>query len=110
MSPDTVGVPQVSPIIRNNSALFHDIITGKSLQSHIQTMEGQVKAMHAAVKQENRHFWPALLSPGHHLTARPLHYSSGSESEMQLALQYNYKAWEETPGAIEMIRKMMGTS
>ena len=75
-------------------------------ESVIQTLEGQIKDLYTGIDARNKYFWPALLSPGANLTARPNAYSQGSNSEMQLVLQYNYAAWSETPGAIDMIRNL----
>lgn len=66
----------------------------------------QFKDLYAAVKSSNKHFWPALLNPGKHLTARPEAYSHGSLAQMQLVLQYSYDAWTETPGAVDVIREL----
>ena len=73
----------------------------------IQKLEVQVQDLYRAVKKSNKHFWPALLNPGKHLTARPGAYSHGSLEQMQLVLQYSFDAWTETPGAIDMIRELV---
>jgi hypothetical protein len=59
--------------------------------------------MYDAVKISNTHFWAAVLHPEDHLTAEAKSWFYGNEMEMQLALQYTYRAWVETPGAIEAI-------
>ena len=74
-----------------------------SQNTMIEILEGQVKELYTAVDARNTFFWPSLLRPGGNLTARPEAFSHGSRSEMQLVLQYNYDAWSETPGAIDMI-------
>ncbi|KAK4696543.1 hypothetical protein P7C71_g1390, partial [Lecanoromycetidae sp. Uapishka_2] len=74
----------------------------------IQKLEVQVQDLYKAVKKSNKHFWPALLSPGKHLTAQPEFSSSGSLEEMQIVLQSSFDAWTETPGAIDMIREIGG--
>lgn len=73
----------------------------------IQTLEMQVQVLYTAVKNSNRHFWPALLNPDKHLTAKPVAYSDGSLGQMQHVLRYNFDAWAETPGAVDMIRDLM---
>lgn len=72
----------------------------------IAELEKQIRQLYAKVPQWNKHFWPAVLSPGDSLNKRPGFYHFGSEDEMQYALQYNYNAWVETPGAIEVIRAL----
>ncbi|KAL2040160.1 hypothetical protein N7G274_007063 [Stereocaulon virgatum] len=73
----------------------------------IQNLENQVQVLYTVTKNSNRHFWPALLNPGKHLTARPEAYCQGSLEQMQLVLQYNFDAWAETPGAVDMIKDLM---
>jgi hypothetical protein len=69
----------------------------------IQKLKKQVRAMYAAVGESNKHFWSAVLHPGEDLKANPESWNFESRQEMQLALKYNYRAWAETPGAIEAI-------
>lgn len=77
---------------------------GEDLGHFINTIESHVNTMCHAVKSGNQHFWSALVNPGRNLTARPDAYSHGSTAQMQLALHFNYDAWEETPGAIDFIK------
>ena len=105
---DSIRGQLVSPVIASNADLLKTITTGKSLNTYLDTVNDQVETMYKAVDEDNKHFWPAVLSPGHHLTARPPYTSHGDVSEMQLALQYSYNAWVETPGAIDAIRRLMG--
>ena len=73
----------------------------------IRRLQGQIKKLYRAVDASNEFFWPALLSPGKHLTARPDVYSPGSPQEMQISLQYNYASWAETTGSIDVIRQLI---
>ena len=70
----------------------------------IDTLSSQVDKLYATAQKTNQHFWPALLNPGSHLTARPDAYSRGSMAEMQLVLQHSIDAWKESPGALEVIQ------
>ena len=72
----------------------------------IKKLEDQVKQMHVSVGEGNKYFWPALINPGRHLTAPISMYSAGTVPHMQLCLQQSYDSWAETPGAIDMIRKL----
>jgi len=90
---DSIRGQLVSPVIASNTQLLNDIITGKRLDLYISDLESQVETLYGAVKAENKHFWPALLASGSHLPARPRFTSFGGESDMQMALQYNYRAW-----------------
>jgi hypothetical protein len=92
------------------SAIFaknKDIMATKAQAALIEKLESQVKELYTAIKSTNKHFWPALLQPGAHLTARPEAYSEGSLEEMQIFLQYNYDSWVETPGAIDVVRDLV---
>ena len=82
------------------------IMNAKDQTLLIENLQVQVQDLYAAVKSSNKHFWPALLNPGKHLTARPEAYSHGSLAQMQLVLQHSYDAWTETPGAIDVIREL----
>ena len=73
----------------------------------VRKLQVQIKKLYRAVNTQNQHFWPALLSPGRHLTARPQAYSSGTLEQMQVVLQYSYNAWAETPGAMDMIQELV---
>ena len=85
-----------------------DLLDGESQAAVLETLRGQIKSLFNAVQKQNRHFWPALLKPGKHLTARPNYSSSGTIEEMQLVLSYNYDLWTETPGAIDVVRTLNG--
>jgi hypothetical protein len=73
----------------------------------IRKVKWQVKQMFSLIEISNKHFWPALLAPADNLRARPQLYEYGGIGQMQLALQYNYNAWVETPGAIGVIEELM---
>lgn len=73
----------------------------------IPKLQGQIRKLFAGIKESNPHFWPALSNPGENLTARPITWSFGSKSHMQLTLQYNYNSWAETPGAIGIIEELL---
>ena len=96
----------VSTIVAKNK----DIMESKDQSALIEKLESQVNTLYMAVKKENKYFWSALLQPGTHLTARPFAYTHGSLEHMQLALQYNYNSWVETPGAIDVIRDLVSGS
>jgi hypothetical protein len=73
----------------------------------IEKLRGQITTMFEAVHKGNRHFWPALVEPGDNLQARPIAWKQGDEKQMQVALQHNYNAWSETPGAIDAIAGLL---
>ncbi|KAK5119364.1 hypothetical protein LTR85_007720 [Meristemomyces frigidus] len=103
---DSVREQMASPIIRSNQALMKNMTNGKPLTPYITGLESQLRELYDHGKSENKHMWPALLFPGKHPTARPQYTSYGGVEEMQMALQYNYRAWIETPGGLEVIKTL----
>ena len=85
-----------------------DIMNARDYTTWIFDLEEQVEDLYVAVEELNEEFWPALLNPGQHMTARPEAFGHGSIEEMQIVLQYSLAAWQETPGAIEKIRELGG--
>jgi len=106
-------VPQ--EILDNISSQFVDSIVGQkkdlmasnNVSSYIQELQTQVEQLYKAVEKSNQHFWPALLNPGNNLKARPEMYSAGTPQQMQLCLQHTYESWVETPGAVDVIRRLV---
>ena len=90
------------PLIAENKS----IMDAKDQSPLIEKLESQVDDLYEAVERLNVYFWPALLNPGKHLTARPETYSHGSLAEMQLVLQQSFDAWTETSGAVDVIRQL----
>ncbi|KAK9357141.1 hypothetical protein V1504DRAFT_494618 [Lipomyces starkeyi] len=84
-----------------------EIMDAKDQGPAIERLESQVAHLCKAVMKSNKYFWPALISPGNNLKARPQTYSHGTPEEMRLVLQYSYDSWLETPGAINLIREQM---
>jgi len=84
-----------------------DIINWRDLTELIRELQGQIRMLYWAVDAQNEHFWPALLEPGRHLTARPDAFSHGSVQHMQIMLMYSYAAWAETQGANEVVRELV---
>lgn len=75
--------------------------------STIEVLQKHVKQLFEAVKDRNKHFWPALVKPGSNLEARPVLHGFGDVGEMQIALRYNYNAWAETKGSIGIIEELL---
>lgn len=83
-----------------------DVMDRTKQASILQKLQAQTRKLYAAVGERNKYFWPTLLNPGRHLTTRPGAYSIGGVEEMEIVLQYNYYAWIENPGAIDVIRRL----
>lgn len=86
---DNIRGQLVSTIVAGNKELMQE----EDLCPRIQQLQLQIDQLYRAFQKENRHFWPALLNPGQHLTARPEYTSRGEISEMQVALQQSFDAW-----------------
>jgi hypothetical protein len=86
-----------------SSAISKQLIERDDHQEDIARVKADVKVMYEAVKASNIHFWPAVLHPGDNLTAETEGWYYGNKEKMQFALQFTYRAWVETPGAIEAI-------
>lgn len=99
---DKIRGELVSSIIANNK----EIMESNNNATLIKKVEGQVKELYDVVNRVNKYFWPALLQPGNTLNQRPEVYSPGSPEHMVISLQYCYDSWAETPGALEVIKKM----
>lgn len=104
---DNVRQHLTSEIVARNDGLMQQVRDGVSVQPWVDNVESQMDRMFSSVHESNKHFWSALIDPCAALTARPESYSMGSREEMQLKLQYSYEAWEETPGAIDWVRKKL---
>ena len=92
----------LSPIISNNNELMQR-------RDHTETiakLTAQVKTLYKEVRRANMHMWKGLLQPKKYMQERPGMYSPGSVEEMQLALWYSNDAWEETPGAIDLLQEV----
>lgn len=99
---DNVRDQLVTTVVSNNA----NIMKSSDQTPLIKEIEKQVQALYMKAQQQNKHFWPVLLKPEAHLGARPNSYSPGSPQHVQIVLNYSYSSWKETPGAIEMIRKL----
>ncbi|PPJ53062.1 hypothetical protein CBER1_11621 [Cercospora berteroae] len=104
---DNIRARLTSDIVANNAEIMRKVRDGISIQTQIDATEAQMNTLFNNVNKSNKYFWPALVSPGSVLTARPASYSHGSYEEMELKLQYSYEAWEETPGAIDWVRQKL---
>jgi hypothetical protein len=51
----------------------------------------------------------SVLNPADHLSAEASSWYYGNEQEMQMTLRHTYKAWAETPGAIDAIHVLSKT-
>lgn len=102
---DNIREHLVSEIVSNNTDIMEDVRNGVSIKPHISNVESQLNTLFDAVRNANKHFWPALVDrSASDLDARPAYTSVGGIEEMQVELQHSYAAWEETPGAIEWVR------
>ena len=91
--------------------------------SVVRKLRKQIKAFYKEVNTRNHRFWPAMLScltapdPGRaFLTinayragprqAAQVYVGPGSVEEMQIAIRFSIDAWNEVPGAFDVVRKI----
>jgi hypothetical protein len=86
------------------------IIEQEDQTQRIAHLRTQIKKLYTAIEKANRHFWPALIEPGHNLEAQPTSYGQGDQGQMQIVLQRSYNAWAETPGSISIIKELSAFS
>jgi hypothetical protein len=89
-----------SSIISNNRELIEQTDHSELMDK----IKMQINKLYKIANEANKHFWPALIQPGKHLGAEAEMYTMGSVQEMRLVLNYNYYAWKETPGSIDIIK------
>lgn len=101
---DNIQQQLVSPVLKNNPMTKEILEDEDEWEDWESDLKNQIQELYVCVHNANQYFWPALIRPGNHLKAHPSAYSMGSVPEMQLHLRYSYKAWAETPGAIDIIK------
>lgn len=73
----------------------------------LEKIKGQVKQLCVAIDKYNPHFWPLMFNnPAASIAVKPVAYSPGTQEEACLMLSYNFAAWVETTGAIDMIKTL----
>jgi hypothetical protein len=86
-----------------SSAINKSVIEREDHADDIKILTEDVKTLYQAVKASSANFWPGVLHPEGGLVAESERWFHGKRPEMQIALQYTYNAWTETPGAIDAI-------
>lgn len=92
----------VRSVVRRNLAA----ISRKDLPQQIDTLDSEIRELHAKVHKANEYFWLMLLHPEEYIDQPPRMYTFGSAEEAHLHVRYNYNAWSETSGAMEVAREL----
>ncbi|OAQ67612.1 MYND finger [Pochonia chlamydosporia 170] len=73
-----------------------------------EVMKKQIKDLYTAIQKYNPYFWNLLINdPDAGVLRRPNGgYTHWSKEEALLVLGFNYAAWYETMGAMDMLRKL----
>lgn len=71
----------------------------------VRLVKSQIRMLFDAISEYNPCFWPKLVNRT--FAVRPLEHRPRSEEEADIMAMYNYGAWSETPGSIEVIRSIM---
>ena len=98
--------PELFDEVQNR--LLHDATSGHANgKARIEVidaiLEKQIERLYKTIDRVNKWFWESLLDPRDLLDNMPGYISFGSIEETQSVLQLNIDAWQETPGALEMI-------
>lgn len=98
------GGKAVSGLVQSRPELLNGGEEG--LNHLVQTVTNQIKHLYKAIEKSNPHVWHILFTEGEEAgNKRPDNaYSRGTKDEARLVLCYNYAAWAETPGAIDVIQ------
>ncbi|PHH88599.1 hypothetical protein CDD83_7326 [Cordyceps sp. RAO-2017] len=73
----------------------------------VESLKCQIQQLHRVVKGYNPHFWNLLVEdPDVGVLNRPNQYSTRSSEEAILVIGYSSAAWYETPGAVDVLRKL----
>lgn len=97
----------ISSILARNQKLVQDVRDGKNIQPYIKAIEQQLDVLYARVERINGHLWPTLPFARLAMAEKPDTYSPGERSEVIMVLHIEYEAWDETPGAIEWVKKKL---
>ncbi|RHZ54861.1 uncharacterized protein CDV56_107074 [Aspergillus thermomutatus] len=90
-----------SPIVAGN----RELVYGATRQPAIEKLEIEIDVLCMATNLRNVHFWSSLLNPERNSTVKPNHHHWGTVEEARAIIMSVYDAWDETPGAIDFIRK-----
>ncbi|KAI5357196.1 hypothetical protein Slin14017_G125170 [Septoria linicola] len=104
---DIVRQHLTSDIVTERADIMQKVRDGVGVKDYIDNIDAQMNTMFRVIEKANKHFWPALVDPGRHLSAQPEFMRYGSVEELQVQLRHAYEAWEETPGAIDWVRQKL---
>ncbi|KAF6810577.1 MYND finger [Colletotrichum sojae] len=90
-------------VARRQDLIEHTDRAGPEMRA----LQKQIRTMINAVRLNNEFMLPRLFAPNVDRNTSPQSYSMGSREEAQLALNYSYLAWAETPGAIDVAKKAL---
>ena len=102
-------------LVGNVVAAKKDVMNRTDQTVDIDRLTKQVETLFKMTYARNEHFWSMLLNPGVEMELDPEREMTGRMvaelnpccymAEARLVLQNVYRAWLETPGAIDMVRR-----
>ncbi|ORY03678.1 hypothetical protein BCR34DRAFT_545017 [Clohesyomyces aquaticus] len=95
--------------IRKNmvsSAITIDLIERDNHEEAISGLAKDIKTLYGAIRISNKQLWPGILHPTDDLIMNENIWGEESKREHGLALKHTYKAWVETPGAVDAIKAL----
>jgi hypothetical protein len=96
-------------LVGNVTRMRQEILKGgwRTLAKWAKVINSQVKSLYKSIDEDNPYFWDVLLNPAEALMSDWQNYVPGSREESYNIVSSNYYAWAETPGALEMIRRLI---
>ncbi|KAF4592373.1 MYND finger [Ophiocordyceps camponoti-floridani] len=102
---DRIGVDIAGRIVLHRSDLR--LTDSEQMASLAKTLKSDIWDLYRAVDNYSEYFWDILLDdPDEAIEAQPGCYSPRSEQEALLMGSFNVASWYETPGAVEVLRRM----
>lgn len=95
-------------LVGNMVAKRKDLMSRTDLSKDIQQLDEQVDRLMELVEAHTEDFWLALTEPDDFLEMQFNGLDDSSTEVFLLAIEFNYAAWQETPGALDIIRSKLG--
>lgn len=98
----------VGPILAVRPELLRQSRDG--IAEQIKAMKDQVQCLYKDIDKYNQRFWPSMLdNPKAAFEGRAFVKPGCSQSESNFIILHSYYAWQETPGALDMMAMLRNT-
>lgn len=101
--PELIDEIRVHALVSGVVTARNDIVLAsvERMGDLIQQIRGQIKLLFNIIASYSPGFWPIFVGP------RSLHREFWILGDPSFKFEYHYEAWNETPGAIELIESLM---